>query len=191
MKIDRKTREIVWIFGEPTGAGDLSDKLPRAEGDLQWPYHQHSPHSTPNGTVMILDNGNCQARPFRKPAAVEDTFSPAVDYRIDEENMTARQLWQSESMGSDRVIAIPMGYVDWLPETANVLVAYGALLDPDSRGDLDWMSSSRQQFTQWTRMREYRRSVPPEVVYEVAIGSDRSDLAWMLLGAERIDRVRP
>lgn len=191
VKIDRNTKEIVWIFGEPTGWGDLSDKVLKAQGNLRWPYHQHSPQPTPNGTLMIFDNGNYQARPFRKPVAVEDTFSRAVEYEIDEDNMTARQLWQSESMGPDRVIAIAMGDVDWLPRTENVLVAYGALLDPASLGKVDWMSSSRQQFSQWTRMREYKRTDPPEVVFEVALESDRPGLGWTLFGAERIDRVGP
>ena len=49
-----------------------------------------------------------------------------------------------------------MGDADWLPETGNVLVAYGALVDPDSLGQIDWPPSSRLQFNQWTRLR-----VPP------------------------------
>ena len=83
-----------------------------------------------------------------------ETYIWAVEYEIDETAMTARQLWQSETMGPQRAISIAMGDVDWLPETENVLVAYGALLDPDSLGNVGWPSSSRQQFSQWTRLRE-------------------------------------
>ncbi len=191
IKIDRATKEIKWIFGEPKGWGDLSDKLLKADGEVRWPFHQHSPQPTPNGTLMIFDNGNYQSRPFTPPAAVADTYTRAVEYDIDEEAMTVRELWQSESMGSDRVISIAMGDVDWLPRTQNVLVAYGALLSPDSIGKVGWQSSSRQGFSQWTRMREYKRTDPPEVVYEVVLESDRSDLGWTLFGAERIDRVGP
>ncbi len=191
IKIDRQSKEIVWIFGEPTGWGELSDKLLKADGELQWPYHQHSPQPTPNGTLMIFDNGNYQARPFRKPSAVTDTFTRAVEYAVDGEAMTARQLWQSEVMGPDRVISIAMGDVDWLPATENVLVAYGALLHPDSLGKVGWESSSRQQFTQWTRLREYKRADPPEVVYEIVMKGDRPDTGWTLFGAERIDRIGP
>ena len=191
IKIDRQSKEIVWIFGEPSGWGDLSDKVLKAEGDLQWPYHQHSPQPTPNGTLMIFDNGNYQARPFRKPSAVTDTYTRAVEYAIDGEAMKARQLWQSESMGPDRVISIAMGDVDWLPATENVLVAYGALLHPDSLGRVGWESRSRQQFTQWTRLREYKRADPPKVVYEIVMKGDLPDTGWTLFGAERIDRVGP
>ena len=191
IKIDRQSKEIVWIFGEPSGWGDLSDKVLKAEGDLQWPYHQHSPQPTPNGTLMIFDNGNYQARPFRKPSAVTDTYTRAVEYAIDGEAMKARQLWQSEAMGPDRVISIAMGDVDWLPATENVLVAYGALLHPDSLGKVAWESSSRQQFKQWTRLREYKRVDSPEVVYEIVMKGDLPDTGWTLFGAERIDRVGP
>lgn len=134
LKIDRSTKEIKWIFGEPTGWGDLSDKVLRAEGTIEWPYHQHSPSPSPHGTLLLFDNGNYQARPFNKRVRVEDTYSRAVEFRIDEENMTVSQVWKSEEMSEDRVIAVAMGDADWLPETENVLVAYGALLHPDSIG---------------------------------------------------------
>ncbi|MDE0124981.1 MAG: hypothetical protein OXN97_10440 [Bryobacterales bacterium] len=94
-------------------------------------------------------------------------------------------------MGSDRVIAIAMGDVDWLPKAENLPTAHGALLDADSLGFGGWMSISPSQFTQWTRMREHRRSVPSETVCEAAIESDRPDLGWTLFGAGGIDRVGP
>lgn len=191
MKIDRKTKEILWIFGEPTGWGDLSEKLLQPEGAIEWPYHQHSPSVTPNGTLLLYNNGNYEARPFRKPADVEATYSRAVEYAIDPQAMTVKQVWQSEEMAPDRVISIAMGDADWLPETENVLVAYGALLTPESLGKVGWESSSRQQFSQWTRLREYKRSNPPEVVFEVVMKSDDPQMGWTLFGAERIDRVGP
>jgi len=169
----------------------LSDKVLKAEGEIRWPYHQHSPNPTPNGTLLIFDNGNYQARPFRKPVPVPETYSRAVEYAIDEENRTVRELWQSEQNDEDRVISIAMGDVDWLPETENILVAYGALLTPESIDKTTWEARSRQGFSQWTRLREYVRSDPPEVVYEIEIKSDDPDLGWTLFGAERIDRVGP
>jgi arylsulfate sulfotransferase len=191
MKIDRATKEIKWIFGEPTGWGDLADKVLKPEGDVRWPFHQHSPSPTPNGTLLIFDNGNYQARPFRKPVPVPDTFSRAVEYAIDEKNGTVRELWQSEHKDENRVISIAMGDVDWLPRTQNILVAYGALLTPESIPKTTWESSSRQGFSQWTRLREYVRRNPPEVVYEIVLDSGKPDLGWTLFGAERIDHIGP
>lgn len=191
MKIDRASREIKWIFGEPTGWGDLSGKVLQPDGVFDWPYHQHSPNPTPNGTLLIYNNGNYEARPFNPPSPITETYSRAVEYEIDEENMRVRQLWQSEQEGPDSVVSIAMGDVDWLPVTENILVAYGAILDPDTIDQVDWPSDSRLQFNQWTRLREYVRSDPPEVVYEVVLDTGTDDMGWTLFGAERIDRVGP
>ena len=191
MKIDRASREIRWIFGEPGGWGDLSDKVLQPDGEFDWPYHQHSPNPTPNGTLLIYNNGNYEARPFNPPSPVTETYSRAVEYEIDEENMRVRQLWQSEQAGPDSVISIAMGDVDWLAETENILVAYGAILDRETLDQVDWRADSRLLFNQWTRLREYVRSDPPEVVYEVVLDTGTEDMGWTLFGAERIDRVGP
>lgn len=191
MKIDRKTKDIRWIFGEPTGWGDLSEKLLKPEGDIEWPYHQHSPNPTPQGTLLIYNNGNYESRPFTPPADLPDTYSRAVEYDIDEEAMTVRQIWQSEEKGPESVVSIAMGDVDWLPNTQNILVAYGALMTPDSLTKSTWESRSRQGFSQWTRLREYKRTNPPEVVFEVVLEGKTDNIGWTLFGAERIDRVGP
>ena len=62
-----------------------------------------------------------EARPYRKPSPITETYSRAVEYEIDEENMLVRQKWQSEQKGPDSVVSIAMGDVDWLPKTENIL----------------------------------------------------------------------
>ena len=190
MKIDRKTKEIEWILSEPSGWGDLSDRVLKGEGEINWPYHQHSPQPTPNGTLLIYDNGNYQARPFTPPKPIIETYSRAVEYEIDEEQMKVREIWASEEMGPERVVSIAMGDVDWLPKTGNVLVAYGALLDPEFLRQMRWQSQSRQQFSQWTRLREYKRTNPAEVVWEIVL-KDEAPMGWTLFGAERLPGVGP
>ena len=188
MKIDRGTRQIKWIFGEPSGWGDLAGTVLQAEGDLRWPYHHNSTHPTPNGTLLIFDNGNYQSRPFTPPKPVAETYSRAVEYSIDEANMTVSEVWASESMGPDRVVSIAMGDVDWLPETQNILVAYGALMNQDKLNEVTW--ENRAGFNQWTLLREYKRTDPPEVVWELVL-RDEAPMGWTLFGAERLPRVGP
>jgi len=190
MKIDRKTKQIKWIFGEPSGWGALSAKLFKGKKGIRWPYHQHSPSPTPQGTLLVFDNGNYQARPFTPPKPVSATYSRAVEYQLDEQQMTAREIWASEEMGPDRVVAIAMGDVDWLPRTGNVLVAYGALLDQDSLDKVTWDVRSRSKYKQWTRLREYKHTTPPEIVFEVIL-RDKYPMGWTLFGAERLPRIGP
>ena len=190
MKIDRASRRIKWILSEPSGWGDLSDRVLKADGAVRWPYHQHSPTPTPEGTLLVFDNGNYQARPFDKPLPPKDTYSRAVEYKIDEENMTVRELWASETMGPDRVVSMAMGDVEWLPRSKNILVGYGALVVPESVDTVTWDSPSRLNTNQWTRIREYARN-PDEVVFEIDLKTNRTDLGWTLFGVERIDQVGP
>lgn len=190
MKIDRASKQIKWILSEPSGWGDLSEKLLKADGEVRWPYHQHSPTPTPAGTLLVFDNGNYQARPFDRPLPPKDTYSRAVEYKIDEKNMTVRELWSSETMAPDRVVSMAMGDVEWLPRTKNVLVGYGALVVPEALETVTWDAQSRLNANQWTRIREYARN-PDEIVFEVDLKTDRPDLGWTLFGVERIDRVGP
>ena len=104
--------------------------------------------------------------------------------------MSVREIWASERMGPERVVSIAMGDVDWLPKSENVLVAYGALLDPELLGQMRWEAQSRQQFSQWTRLREYKRTNPAEVVWEMVI-KDKAPMGWTLFGAERLPGVGP
>ena len=188
VKIDRATKEIKWIFGEPTGWGEHSDKVFKMEGDGRWPYHQHSPTPTPNGTLLVFDNGNYRRRPFDKPLPPNQTYSRAVEYSLDEENRVVRQVWESEEQGPDSVVTFAMGDVEWLPQTENVLVAYGFVIAPEdvSSGRFQWVGSNA--FHSWTRLRQFKRSNPPEVVWEIVL-DDREDedpISWALFGAEHI-----
>jgi arylsulfate sulfotransferase len=192
VKIDRATKEIKWIFGEPTGWGKLSDKVFKMEGDGRWPFHQHSPTPTPNGTLLVFDNGNFQRRPFDKPLPPNETYTRAVEYSLDEENMVVRELWNSEKPGPDSVVSYAMGDIEWLPQTENVLVAYGLVLDREAirNGSFQWKGAINVHA--WTRLRQFTRSDPPEVVWEIVL-DDREGEApvnWVLFGAEHIPSWR-
>ncbi len=186
VKIDRTSKEIKWILGEPGGWGELSDKLLKPAGDLRWPYHQHAPQPTPHGTVLIFDNGNYQTRPFTPPKKPSETYTRAVEYRIDGEERTIEQVWESEQQGPDSVLSFAMGDVDYLPNTGNVLVAYGFVMDPEAvrSGKFQWKGALN--FHSGTRLRQFRRSTPPDLLWELVLFDDSEvdPVGWALFGAE-------
>lgn len=129
VKIDRVSGQVKWILGKPDGwAEKYRPLLFRAEGDLQWFQHQHSPFPTSRGTLIVFDNGNYGTMPFTPPKPRAETFSRAVEYQLDPERRTVRQVWASaQGPGPDTVLSEAMGNAEQLPGTGNVLVFYGAL----------------------------------------------------------------
>jgi arylsulfate sulfotransferase len=118
-KIDYDTGEIRWILGnhenwkEPWQKYLLTpvnfDTL--VHPDRDWVYAQHMPRLTEGGTIMVYDNG------ARRPGG---SYTRAVEYRVDEENMTVEKVWTYDfdftlaSLGSIHVY-----------EDGNVLIGNG------------------------------------------------------------------
>ena len=187
IKIDRATKEIKWIFGDPTGWGDLSDRVFKLEGEGRWPFHQHSPTPTPNGTLLVFDNGNYQRRPFDKPLPPAETYTRVVEYSLDEEARVVRQVWQSEEKGPDSVVSFAMGDVEPLPETGNILAAYGFVIEQEAVRDGRFQWTGALDFHAWTRLRQFKRGDPTEVVWEIRLDDQGEDpVNWVLFGAEHI-----
>ncbi|MDX1642531.1 MAG: aryl-sulfate sulfotransferase [Balneolaceae bacterium] len=188
VKIDRDTGEIEWIFGEHSGwPAHLKDKLIAMDGDSRWFWHQHAPVWTKRNTLLLFDNGNYRARPFTEPVPVDETWSRAVEYSIDEENREAHEIWSSEIPGDPKVVSIAMGSVQELPTMDNILVGYGALLDTANIDNIDWQS--RAKINQWTRVREYSRTRPPKIVWEMQLlpTGKNGAIGWTIFGAKRIN----
>ena len=75
IKVSRATGELRWILGTPGGWNPpWHPYLLQPDGEVEWPYHQHSSTVTPEGTILLFDNGNFRARrrltkPWRRPNA--------------------------------------------------------------------------------------------------------------------------
>lgn len=195
VNFDPESSEIRWIFGEPSGWPEkLQDKLIRLEGDARsFFWHQHAPLFTSRGTLLLFDNGNYRTRPFEKPPEVAETWSRAVEYEIDFEEKTARQVWTSESAHdeSERVVTIAMGSATEMPETGNVLAGYGAILDPGRIDEITWRN--RAQFGQVTRCIEYTRTDPATVVWDLRLEPTGSKprISWNLFGLRAVKKLKP
>jgi hypothetical protein len=187
MKIDKKTKEIRWIFGEPSGwSQKLQNKLVKLEGEAEWFWHQHSPSLSPEGHILLFNNANYQARPFNEPVAMPETQSHVLEYAFDEEALTARQVWSSRQETDQELVSIAMGDVDYLPN-GNLLAAYGALISQSAleEGSVDWYH--RGSVPQWTMIREFEHSDSPQVIWELRLEprGEESKVGWTIFGAER------
>ena len=186
VKIDWDSGEVVWILGNHDGWGpEWQDYLLRPMGDLLWPYHQHAPMITPNDTVLMFDNGNYRARPFDDPMPASDSFSRAVEYRIDEDNMEVAEVWSYGGPGDETFFARFLGDADWMPQTGNVLVNYGGLVS-DAAG----MPIVDGAGHNWVRIVEVTHDAPAEKVFELFIDDERP-AGWSVARVERLPSLYP
>ena len=191
VKIERPTGDIDWIAGEHSGwSPRLKGKLLKLENADRWFWHQHDARITRRGTLMLFDNNNFEARPFDKPEPPSAIHSKAAEYELDEENRTLRQVWTSEIPGDRQHASIAMGTVQKLPRTGNVLAGYGALLRPEDLEGLTW--KTRRRAGQWTQVREYTHTSPPEVVWEMSLHplEKGSRVGWSCFGTQRLRSVK-
>ncbi|MEM7280741.1 MAG: aryl-sulfate sulfotransferase [Pseudomonadota bacterium] len=127
VKFSRATGELIWIMGPHANWEGFEQYLltPPPGEVFEWQYHQHAPMITPAGTILLFDNGNRKASPFtgEVPLGPEFNYSRAVEYRVDEVNMTISQVWE---YGSSEGLYTPfIGDADWMSETGNVLITFG------------------------------------------------------------------
>lgn len=106
MKINRTTGEIMWRFGGKRNQFTfLNDSLGF--------HYQHDARRLANGNISLLDNGN-----FRSPP-----YSRALEYRLDEQAMTATLVWQYRHKPD--LFGFAMGNVQRLPN-GNTMIGWGS-----------------------------------------------------------------
>jgi hypothetical protein len=106
LKINRVTGDIIWIMGGPLNEFSFVDD------PLNGFNKQHDVRRIANGNITLFDNGT-QHSPM---------LSRAVEYDIDEDNKTARLVW--EYTHPDSIVAMSMGSVQRLPNN-NTLINWG------------------------------------------------------------------
>ena len=186
VKVDLETGEPVWILGHPDGwAPEFENRLLTPVGDLLWPYHQHAPMFTPEGTILMFDNGNERAWPPQTRTPPSEAFSRAVEYRVDEDNMEVSQVWAYGGPGSDYFFSTFISDADWLPVTRNVLVADGGKVTDPER-----VPTGGTNGHHWARVVEVTHTTPPEIVFEVFI-DDEAPEGWAVFRAERLPSLYP
>lgn len=162
---DGPAGELLWELG-PDGTLTL-------EGDGELPYHQHAVKVLGDDRILLYDNGNL--RPGTESAGGDQPdYSRAVEYEVDPEAGTVRQVWEHRDEAPDGrpVYAHFLSDADRL-ENGNVLVTHGGV-----QGENDVL---------YARLVE----VVPEgesggdVVFDLTVG-DGTDGGWTVYRAERL-----
>ncbi len=138
IKFSRRDGSLKWILGTADNwRPPWAEKLLRPEGPLAWPYHQHDCSVTPTGTILCFDNANLQATPFRPKLAAEESFSRIVEFAVDEEAGTVRQVWSHGEEPEHRIFACYQGGAFRLPVTGNTFMSYGGICTIDGQPSSD------------------------------------------------------
>lgn len=87
--------------------------------DFEWPWYGHAPLYMPNGNLMVFDNGDKR----NYTGAVK--YSRAVEYKIDEQNMTIQQVWSYGKFRGIETYSRVVSDVDYYPNTNNILFSPG------------------------------------------------------------------
>lgn len=86
-----------------------------------WPYGQHAVLKLPNGNIVLYDNGLNRGF-YQNRNAPFASYSRAVEYRVDAEQMTVQKVWE---FNMDKRFFTPYtGDVDFFPENGNRLIGF-------------------------------------------------------------------
>ena len=157
--------QLKWILAPHAGwSTNLQPYLLSPVGTpFEWNYGQHAPKITPQGTLLVYDDGSEKASPFDTPVADQDNYSRAVEYNINETNLQVAQVWDTTTSVEDRIFTPVVGNVQWLPQTRDVLVTYGYVtyvngVHPNSYAPAATM----------VRIIEYTHDPVPQVVFDLS-----------------------
>jgi len=188
ISVDRSTGQIRWILGDPSDwPASLQSRLLRPVGPLRWPYHAHNPTITSRGTYLLYDNGQWGARPFTnvRPLTANEAFSRAVEFEVDEQNMTVREVWSSATnRTSDTCHAPGMGDARELPRTGNIFVVDAVCMDDSVPLTYDSQDFSRRHISetyQFGRVREYSYDTS-RPLWEARLRDRYEILNWQIYG---------
>ena len=121
---------IRWMLSDHRDWPEMYQKylLTPAGDGFEWSYNQHSPYILPDQDnnpdttdLLVYDNGN-QRLEMNGDSAGE-LYTRLVHYRIDEKQMTVRQIWQYGKELGDTLYASSRGNVE-PTENGNLIASY-------------------------------------------------------------------
>ncbi|MGL5347583.1 MAG: aryl-sulfate sulfotransferase [Peptostreptococcaceae bacterium] len=185
VKFDKDTSDIKWILAPHYGWNDELKKYllnPIGE-DFEFSYAQHTPVINKEGNLLIFDNGNFRSYKLEEAVLACDNYSRGVEYKIDEENMTVKQVWQYGKQRGHKLYCAYLGAVRLL-ENDNKLLCFGGITKDIFGNPIDDMKSNRMK-NQTTII----EVCEDEVVFEINIKDNDITKAsgYKCYRAEKID----
>lgn len=118
--------------GQPIIDQDVLDGR-KDHPDFGWAWGVHCPVVTPEGHVLVFDNGYC--RNFIARATEDQTaYSRVVEYEVNEKNKTIQQIWTYGQERGRTCYAMAISGVQALEQTGNRLFCPG-VVSPLSQGE--------------------------------------------------------
>jgi arylsulfate sulfotransferase len=165
-KISR-SGELKWILGPPAnwGAAWQPYLLTPVGSPFDWNYGQHAPELTPQGTLVLYNDNNDMSSPPTPIIGDATNQSSAIEYAIDETNMTVSEVWNSSwQTNQDRLYTFALGKSQRLPQTANTLVTYGIVSYVN-----EVHPSTNAPAADMVRLVEYTHDPVPQVVFDLSV----------------------
>lgn len=138
IKMSYPENEIEWISAAdenwPEGARP-DDYLLEPVGDVKFQMAQHAVEKMPDQDgneetmdIMLFDNNRYIMRGHEE---LEEQYSRAVQYRINEEDMTIEEIWSFGEERGEYSYTDIVSDADYHPETNNVLIDFGRTYNED------------------------------------------------------------
>jgi arylsulfate sulfotransferase len=166
VKFSRATGKVKWILSPHEGWGpELQPYLLTPVGaPFRWSYGQHAPRITPQGTLLLYDNGNFRAMPFDPGTPDSENFSRAVEYEINEETMEIRQVWEFGENVAAQEYTPAVGNVEILPKTGHLLVNFGFVTYVNHEHTSPVATGACM-----AHVREMTREATPQIVFDLTM----------------------
>ena len=179
VSIDRQTGALQWILGshdhwrEPFRAFLLEP----VGTPFAWQWGQHAPmvHPTVPGRILVYDNGN--KRSYDEPLLPTQNYSRAVEYEIDRETMTVRQLWEYGREYGSELYTPFIGDADYLPN-GNRLVTFGGItrtLDGEASELFDYELEAVRRMKISARVVEVSSDTPAREIMTIVLRDQDPD----------------
>jgi hypothetical protein len=189
IKFSRSTGQLKWILGTPADWGPQWQPylLTPVGTPFDWPYGQHATKYTPQGTLLMFDDGNYRAMPFLAALPDPSNYSRAVEYQINETNMTISQVWEYGAPPvSPSIYCISRGDAEWLNQTTNILITYA---DTAYVGGVPPDPAATNAHI--VRIQEVTHEASPQIVFDFALFDyGNTNSAYKGYASYRSNRIR-